>query len=110
MRPLFFSLVDQDESLKNKASLAYSNGAIWTSFADSTILAILFLLISMLMHWLGSVDAFIAAVIFMLIACFSIIGSVVCTNKQIEIGAEQLEVIELKYKTDVEKRLNNLDK
>lgn len=110
LRPLFFSLVDQDESLKKKASLAYSNGAIWTSFADSTILAILFSLISMLMYWLGSVDAFIAAVIFMIIACFSIIGSLVCTNKQIEIGAEQLEVIEFKYKTDVEKRLNNLDR
>jgi hypothetical protein len=110
LRPLFFDLVDRDESLKQKANLAYANGAIWTSFADSTILAVLFFLASMLLYWLGVENAFIAGMIFLLIVSLSIAGSLACTSKQISIGAEQLELIDFKYKTDVEKRLNNLDK
>lgn len=110
LRPLFFSLVDQDESLKQKASLAYTNGAIWTSFADSTVLAILFFLASMLFYWLGVDAAFLAGMVFLIIAAVSLAGSLVCTSKQIDIGAEQLEVIDFKYKSDVEKRLNDLDK
>jgi hypothetical protein len=48
--------------------------------------------------------------IFLLIAAVSFVGSLVCTSKQIDIGAEQLEVIEFKFKSEVEKRLNNLDR
>jgi hypothetical protein len=110
LRPLFFSLVDQDESLKQKANLAYANGAIWTWFADSTILAILFFLTSMLLYSLGVEDAFVAGMIFLLITAVSLAGSLVCTSKQINIGAEQLEVIDFKYKSEVEKRLNELDR
>ena len=110
LRPLFFSLVDQDESLKQKANLAYANGAIWTSCADSTILAILFFLASMLLYGLGVQEAFVAGMVFLLIVALSLAGSLACTSRQIDIGAEQLEVIDFKYKPDVEKRLNALDK
>ncbi|MCA1526816.1 hypothetical protein [Bradyrhizobium yuanmingense] len=110
LRPLFFSLVDSDESLKQKANLAYANGAIWTSFADSTILALLFFLISMLLFYLKIDEAFPAGMIFLLIAVFSFFGSVACTSRQINIGAEQLEIIDFKHKADVEKRLNALDR
>lgn len=110
LRPAFFSLIDQDESLKKKATLAYSNGAIWTSFADATALSVLFFLASILLLWLRVEHADIAAIAFVITGGISFIGSIVCTRKQIEIGAEQLEIIEYKYKTDVEKRLNSLDK
>lgn len=110
LRPLFFTLVDSDESLKQKASLAYANGAIWTSFADSTALAVLFFLASMLLFHLKIEEAFPAGMIFLLIAAVSFGGSLACTSRQIDIGAEQLEVIELKYKSEVEKRLNALDR
>jgi hypothetical protein len=110
MRPLFFDLVDRDESLKQKSNLAFANGAIWTSFADSTILAILFFLASMLLYWLRVEGAGVAGLLFLLIAAVSFAGSWVSTSKQIDIGAEQLEVIEYKYKSEVEKRLNDLDK
>jgi hypothetical protein len=109
LRPLFFSLIDQDESLKQKVTLAYANGAIWTSCADATALAIIFALTSGVLYWLGVDDAFAAAMIFVLIAVISFFGSVACTSKQIGIGAEQLEIMELKYKSDIEKRLNSLD-
>jgi hypothetical protein len=110
LRPLFFDLVDRDESLKHKAKLAYANGALWTSFADSTIIAFLFFLASMLLYWIGIEDAFLAGMIFLVIVSVSLAGSLACTQRQIAIGAEQLEVIDFKYKADVEKRLNNLDK
>jgi uncharacterized membrane protein YfcA len=110
LRPLFFTLIDQDESLKKKASLAYANGAIWTSCADSTALAIIFFLISLCFYWLGVEDAFLAAILFAMICIASYAGSWITTSKQIGIGAEQLEIIELKYKSDIEKRLNALDK
>ncbi len=110
LRPLFFDLVDKDESLKQKATLAYANGAIWTSFADSTVLAILFFLASMLLHWLKVENAFISGLIFLLIGAVSFAGSLICTKRQIDIGAEQLEVMEYKYKAEVEKRLNSLDR
>jgi hypothetical protein len=111
LRPLFFSLVDQDESLKQKARLAYANGAIWTSCADATALSILFALVAgAFFNWLGVEDALLATVVFTLIAVVSFFGSLACTSKHIGIGAEQLEIIEFKYKSDVEKRLNELDK
>jgi hypothetical protein len=109
LRPLFFSLVDGDESLKNKASLAYMNGLVWTSCADSTVLSILYAIFAALLLALGIKEAALALGVFCAIAIISIAGSVATTNKQIEIGNEQLEVIELKYKSDIEKRLNTLD-
>lgn len=110
LRPLFFSLVDQDESLKQKAKLAYANGALWTSFADATALAILFFVASICLYEIGLEEAFPPAMIFLFLAAVSFFGSRACTRKQIEIGAEQLETIDLKYKNDVEKRLNALDR
>jgi cytochrome c biogenesis protein CcdA len=109
LRPLFFSLVDQDESLKQKAKLAYANGIIWTSCADSTAIAVLFFAASMALYWLGLEEAFPAGMIFLFIVAGSLMGSLACTARQIEVGAEQLETIDLKYKSDVEKRLNSLD-
>ena len=110
LRPLFFSLIDQDESLKQKASLAYANGAIWTSFADATALAIIFALLSGVMYLLKIEYAFLAGIIFVLIALACYLGSLVTTSRHIGIGAEQLEIMELKYKSEIEKRLNSLDR
>jgi hypothetical protein len=109
LQPLFYDLVNQDEGLKHKSTLAFINGALWSSFADSTVLAILFFLASMVLYWIGFNDAFLAGMLFLLITAVSLAGSLVCTNRQIGIGADQLAIIEFKYKSDVEKRLNNLD-
>jgi len=108
LRSLFFSLVDGDKSLEQKAKLAYWNGAIWTTFADSAVLSILFFLASMLLYYLGFQDAFPAGMIFLLLFSLSIAGSEIATRRHIAIGEEQLEVIELKYKSEVQDRLNKL--
>lgn len=109
LRPLFYSLIDGDDSLKNKASLAYMNGLLWTSLADSTVLSVLYAIFASILLTLGMKMAVVALELFCAIALISIVGSVVATNKQIDIGNQQLEVMELKYKSDIEKRLNKLD-
>jgi hypothetical protein len=85
------------------------NGLLWTSFADSTAISVLYSLLAALLFTLGIREAAIAFVVFCVIGGASTVGSIVTTKKQIEIGAEQLELIELKYKTDIEKRLNTID-
>ncbi|QDM22414.1 hypothetical protein FIU28_15555 [Tardiphaga sp. vice154] len=109
LRSLFFTLIDQDESLKQKRSLAYANGAVWSSCADSTVIALIFFLVALAFYFIGLEEAFPAAMIFLIIVAVSIFGSIVCTKRQVEIAIEQLEIIGLKYRTSVEKRLNALD-
>jgi len=72
-------------------------------------LQIRFFVASISLFGAGLEEAFPPAMVFLVIAAFSFAGSRVCTRKQIEIGAEQLEVIDFKYKSDVERRLNALD-
>lgn len=109
IRPLFFKLVDENKSLTQKSKLAYSNGLIWTTFADSTVLAVF-----------ASIAAFFAAValdisggypvagLFVIMAAFSICGSFVTTRRQIGIAEEQLEIIEMEYSNAVRQRIESL--
>jgi hypothetical protein len=109
LRPLFFSLIDGDESLKKKSQLAYFNGAIWTTCADATALALFYVLASLGLWWLGINTARSAAVLFGLIAVAGFLGSLSTTRKQMAIATEQTEVMELKYKQEIEARLVKLD-
>lgn len=109
LRPLFFSLIDGDESLKKKSQLAYFNGAIWTTFADATALALFYLLASLALWWIGITAAGSAAILFLFVAVVGFLGSLVTTRKQMAIATEQLEVMELKYKPEIEARLKHLD-
>lgn len=109
LRPLFFSLIDGDESLKKKSQLAYFNGAIWTTFADATALALFYLIACLVLWWLGISGAGSAAVLFVIIAVVGFLGSLSTTRKQMAIATEQTEIMELKYKSEVEARLVQLD-
>ncbi|MBI3699654.1 MAG: hypothetical protein HY242_04325 [Afipia sp.] len=109
LRPLFFSLADNDKSLEQKVKLAFSNGAVWTSFADSAVLSILFFLVSIFLYLIGFEDAFLAGLVFAIIFAVSVVGSEVCTRRHIGIGEQQLEIIKLKYKESVQSRLHELD-
>lgn len=110
LRPLFFSLIDNDPSLKEKATIAYSNGLMWTSYSDASILAILYCVPAIFFYWIGVDASLIALLLFIGISAVCYVGCLIATRKQIEIGEEQLEIIDMKYKYDVEKRLVNLDR
>lgn len=111
LKPLFFSLVDSDQTLKKKSELAYFNGAIWTTCADITALSLIYLLIAIAM-WFALVieGALLAAGLFFGLAIIGLLGSLVTTRKQIDIASEQLDVIKYKYTTDVERRIIDLDR
>ncbi len=109
LRSLFFKLVDDDKSLTTKASLAYFNGLIWTSLADSGAVAFLYALLSVVLYYFDVQYALLAVAIFAAILIVSIIGGRVVTNRQIAIGNEQLEHIRFEHKAAVEKRLNQFD-
>ncbi len=110
LKSLFFSLVDLDASLKTKASLAYFNGAIWTTCADLTILGIIFGVISFCLFLVFIKNSLLATLIFIVTACLSYFGSLSTTRKQITIASEQLEIIRLNYKNKVVERIGELDK
>jgi hypothetical protein len=74
------------------------NGLLWSSFADSAAISICYGLIAIILLAFGVNKAAIALAFFCAIALISIAGSVVTTNRQIEISDEQLEIIDLKYK------------
>ena len=109
LRSLFFKLVDDDKSLSTKASLAYFNGLIWTSLADSGAVALFYALLSVVFYYFDVSNALLAVGIFIAILVVSIIGGRVVTNRQIAIGNEQLEHIRFEHRAAVERRLNQLD-
>jgi hypothetical protein len=109
LRPLFFSLIDSDQSLTKKSQLAYFNGAIWTTFADATALALFYLVASLCLWWLGLEGAQAAAALFLMIAIVGFLGSFSTTRKQMSIAAQQAEVMAFKYKPEIENRLTQLD-
>ena len=108
IRPLFFSLIDEDVSLTQKSKLAFSNGLIWTSFADSTAFALIYAICGIVLGVAGAGRGYVAAAAFVIIAVFSVLGSKSTTKKQIAIAEEQLEIIEMTYPHRVRDRLNQI--
>lgn len=108
LKTIFFDLVDQDKSLSVKANLAYVNGLIWTSFADATVLALLYFLFSVCLFFFGLKDAVLAVGLFFFIAVACRLGSLITTNRQISIGQEQLDIISSKYSNEIRTYLKSL--
>jgi hypothetical protein len=102
IRPIFYGFVDNDESLKHQATLAYWNGALWTSSADlravSCIACIATGILMLIAGVIGdesfdftrAIYFFILTIILFLI---SILFSRLTTNRHLSIGNEQCEFI-----------------
>ena len=108
LRRVFYDLVDNDESLKVLASQAYSNGFLWTLFADIRTLALVFVFISLFFCLFALNEALFAASIFALIVLISLIASAISTRRHMEIGNEQIETIKLKHKPKLIKMLEGV--
>lgn len=108
VRPIFWRLVDNDKSLTNKASLAYFNGFLWTMAADIRALATLFLLLSLFGWYLIINNADLCALIFALVLTASFFISIIVTRRHINIGAEQLEIIERYHKKELTEKLEEI--
>jgi hypothetical protein len=108
LRPFYFSKIDDDKSLTIKSELAYSNGLIWTTCADSTALSAFAILLGLILGLLGHPGGWAAATVFCLIAIVSFLGSLATTRKQRQIADEQIEIFEMSYKGDLQDRLDNI--
>lgn len=108
IRGIFFYLVDNDKSLTIKAKNAYFNGYIWTTLADVRALSIIFSIISLIVTYLNNQPMIPSAVMFLMIAVLSYFGSVAVTNQHIEIGNEQLEIIEHAYKETLKEKIGRV--
>lgn len=67
LRGVFYHLIDNDQSLSKKASLAYFNGYIWTTCADIRVIAYTCFCISAIFYWLGVEGSLVAMVLFAVI-------------------------------------------
>lgn len=101
LRGIFYHFIDNDKSLSAKASLAYFNGYVWTTLADIRALSYPFALVACALWYFGFDGAPIALMAFILLTIFSYFGSTVVTEQQIDIGDQQLEIIEHKYKSEL---------
>jgi hypothetical protein len=110
LREIFFSIVDNDESLKTKAQLAYAKGYAWTTVADVRALSAIFAALSWLYFAVvflgaGFNNGFWAAILFVMLFLLTFPASKILTEKHVSIGNEQLEIIEHHHVADLQKKL-----
>ncbi|WP_371055313.1 hypothetical protein [Rhodosalinus sp. K401] len=109
VRVVFFQLIDSDESLREKAKIAYFNGAIWTTVADVRIISWIYAVISLVLFvLLGNTGALLAFISFSAISLVTYPISNELTKKHMEIGDEQLTLIESTHKIRLVKKLDAL--
>lgn len=105
IRKIFYDIVDHDESLKTKGHRVMFNGLIWTSCADLTAISILFLGYSLILVASNVHSASYAAIIYFVTALIGFVGSIKTTEAHLELGNEQLDLMEEKYAADIRKRV-----
>ena len=110
---IFYSFVDNDESLKEKAKSVRMNGLVWSSFIDLSVLSCL----SALLHsgiyiFTSKLHHIYLAWILFLICFISLVFVFLLTCKHIKLSNEQLEVIlqrnKEKINSEIQKAVNNL--
>jgi hypothetical protein len=108
LRRVFYDIVDHDESLKVKGQRVMFNGLIWTSCADLTAISVLFLGYSLILVVSQVHDAAYAALAYFAFALVGFVGSIKTTEKHIELGNEQLDLMEEKYARQIRDRLQQI--
>lgn len=105
LRGIFYDLVDHDESLKVKGQRVMFNGLLWTSAADLTAISVLFLGYSLILAVSAVPNADYAAIVFFVSGLMGFVGSIRTTERHIELGNEQLDLMEEKYQDEVRSRI-----
>ena len=108
IRRVFYDLIDNDESLKVLSKQVMFNGLFWTSAADLTAIASIFLGASLLAAVTGFAHAIYAAIVYFACALIGVLWSRMATDRQVAYGNEQLELIVQKYAEELRTRVGNL--
>jgi hypothetical protein len=109
LRRVLYDIVDHDESLRVKGQRVMFNGLIWTSCADTTAIGILFLGYSLILIASHVNNAVYAAIVYFCSAVLGFLGSIKTTENHIELGNEQLDLMEEKYAPQIRRRLLAID-
>ncbi|MBM1818045.1 hypothetical protein [Pseudosulfitobacter pseudonitzschiae] len=108
IKPLFYRLVNADDSLTNQSKRAMFNGLLWTSSADARAISIIFMIISVAYHFaFDSQGALMGVFVFAAIAVFTWPISWTLTEMHKRIGDEQIEIIRSFHSSEVEEFFRN---
>jgi hypothetical protein len=110
---IFYSFVDNDESLKQKSKVVMFNGLMWSSFIDLSILSCLGALSYSILSIFTSKSHYIILADLLFCFCFfSLICTSLLTRKHKTLSNEQLDIIAQTKKNEVELKIkeaiNNL--
>lgn len=108
---VFYYLIDNDQSLKEKSKLVRDNGLIWTSTADVAILGCFFSWLYLILILIFGVDGLLASAGLMIgsIGLFS--GAILhprTVKEHISLGNEQIEFILTNHKDELQRRVTEL--
>jgi GH18 family chitinase len=106
---VFYNIIDNDESLKQKANLVRFNGIFWTSSADIFIISLIYMCLYHFNLLVTSNNAGVtkALVIIMFSALFL---HVISVRKHIKLSNDQLKVVDDLHKSQVESKIDDLIK
>lgn len=108
IKPLFYKLVNADESLTNQSKRAMFNGLLWTSTADARAISIIFTIVSFVYYFVfDSQRALIGAFVFAVVAAVTWPISWALTKIHKGIGDEQIEIIRSFYSSEVKEFFKN---
>lgn len=103
---IFYSFVDNDESLKQKSKVVMFNGLIWSSFIDLSILSCLAALsYSILSIFTSKSHYIILADLLFCLSFLSLICTSLLTRRHKTLSNEQLDIIAQTKKNEVEQKI-----
>jgi len=105
LKDIFYNIVDNDESLKNKAKNVYFNGLIWTSTADLMIISLfsaIIFLISAFIFKSSKNELIEGCFLLIIISLISIALHYLSVLKHINLSNEQIGYIETHKLTQVD--------
>ncbi|MXO50699.1 hypothetical protein GRI42_05195 [Erythrobacter gaetbuli] len=88
---IFYRQIDRDKTLEVKSEIIMSNGFIWTSLADLSVISIIFSLFSFFTYYFGIFDSGQIYILFATIGIASLLLQSVVTKKHVKLSTEQLE-------------------
>lgn len=108
---VFYHLIDNDESLKEKSKLVRDNGLIWTSTADVAILGCFFSWLYFILILIFGADGILVSSALMIGSIGLISGAVlhpIAVKEHINLGNEQIDFILTNHKAELQRRVTGL--
>lgn len=105
---IFYNIIDNDNSLSEKAKIVRDNGLIWTTSIDISIIFSISSIIFLIKYFftVNELNDLIKAIILLVISIVSFSGIFVLTNKHIKLSNEQLECIVTIHKKKLKDKLD----